>query len=175
MSVSFIFSPPHTDGRCLYGPGVSMSSSWKTAMNKSGTPGGRRALTVNIDAGDEYILARRETLTCAAQPQWILITDATAVSSVGWLLPARRVSRKNWLIVDHPKDCWWLAGLESDYNCWNKHDEYTGKGKLQTFPEKYFLRIPLHNLDHCKGLCWRYKSADTNLAHQISSPAMYEL
>ena len=46
-----------------------MSSSWKTAMNKSGTPGGRRALTVNIDAGDEYILARRETLTCAAQPQ----------------------------------------------------------------------------------------------------------
>ena len=40
---------------------ASMSSSRKAVMNKSG-PGGT-ALTVNIDAGDEYIPARRETLS----------------------------------------------------------------------------------------------------------------
>lgn len=47
VSRSFIF-PRQTDGRCLYGPAVSMSSSRKAGMNKSG-PGGSRALTVNID------------------------------------------------------------------------------------------------------------------------------
>ena len=92
-------------------------------MNKSG-PGGT-ALTVNIDAGDEYIPARRETLTCAPR-WWILITDATAVSSTDDCSPCR-LSRKNWLNVDcwsDPDDCWWPAGSESDYNCWSKRDEF---------------------------------------------------
>ena len=116
--VSFVF-PRQTDGRCLYGPWVHLGRRWWINLGRW------EALTVNIDAGDEYIPARRETLTCAPR-WWILITDATAVSSTDDCSPCR-LSRKNWLLVDcwsDPDDCWWPAGSESDYHCWSKRDEF---------------------------------------------------
>ena len=62
LSVTSIFPCLHARQMVdVYMGRVSMSSSRKAVMNKSG-PGGT-ALTVNIDAGDEYIPARRETLS----------------------------------------------------------------------------------------------------------------
>ena len=129
-----------------------MSSSWKLRwwINLGREAAG--ALTVNIDgAGDEYIPARRETLTCAQQ--WILITDSCcSLISDDCSLAACRVSRKNWLIVDHPLDCWWLGGLKSDYNRWNKHDEYAGIRKWETHSTDTFPPCKRYhfaaNLDH---------------------------